>query len=544
MGNPLELSIREQVDVTCRRLLSELDRDPYSATFGCFDRRHWAWKLADTPEATFQRNAWPLAWWAKQTGDPVARAELWQAVEAALSYCTRVQHRDGAFDQAFAHEHSYGATAFLLHPLIAAYAALRSDGARSPNPAIEAMLDRAATFLVRGDERHGRISNHIAGAALSLHDAGRLFGAPRYVARSRQLLDRVLSWQSPEGWFVEYEGADPGYQTLCVDYLARMQRDVRDPRIEEALGRSTEFLSWFAHPDGTFAGAYGRRRTAILYPGGLAILGRESPLARALVAFALRAIRRRETVTLLDVDMGNVAPLIASYIDAIDHADTTGETRAATLPFERGEIARDFPEAGLYVRGGRRVYAVIGASNGGVIRVFDRQSGACRHADDGYAGELDDGRIITTQAGTSRVRTSVSPAAIAIDVPFHVLVREAMTPWRGLVLRALALTVMRVTFARELLKRILVRVLIGSARTVPLRLRRRVDLDSGEPVRLVDSIESKTGSRVRWLESGRRFVSIHMASSRYFERFRAESPTRIDVDELNARRSVTITIEL
>jgi len=53
------------VETACRHLLSAQDRDPFSAAYGCFDRRYWGWKLIDFPEATFQRNVYPLAWYWK-----------------------------------------------------------------------------------------------------------------------------------------------------------------------------------------------------------------------------------------------------------------------------------------------------------------------------------------------------------------------------------------------------------------------------------------------------------------------------------------------
>ena len=99
-----------------------------------------------------------------------------------------------------------------------------------------------------------------------------------------------MASQSGEGWFPEYEGSDPGYQTLCLYYLAKIYHLHPDSQLKTALERAVEFLSWFAHPDGTFGGEYGSRRTAIFYPGGLAILSREIPLAGRLVRFMLDSI--------------------------------------------------------------------------------------------------------------------------------------------------------------------------------------------------------------------------------------------------------------
>ena len=75
----------------CRRVLGDVDRDVLSSTRGCFDRRYWAWKLADMPEATLQRNVFALAWWRERLheSEGVSRELLTDAVAAGLRYAAR-----------------------------------------------------------------------------------------------------------------------------------------------------------------------------------------------------------------------------------------------------------------------------------------------------------------------------------------------------------------------------------------------------------------------------------------------------------------------
>jgi hypothetical protein len=54
-------ALREQCDEAAHRLLAAQQRDVFSPTYGSFDRRYWAWKMAELPEATLQRNVHPLA---------------------------------------------------------------------------------------------------------------------------------------------------------------------------------------------------------------------------------------------------------------------------------------------------------------------------------------------------------------------------------------------------------------------------------------------------------------------------------------------------
>src|SRR5690606_1069158 len=141
---------------------------------------------------------------------------------------------------------------------------------------------RGADFLVKHDEAHAPIANHIAGAVLSLFACAKEFDEPRYQQSAKTLLDKILKMQSNEGWFVEYDGADPGYQTLCMYYLAQVQAYIQNPNLNNALEKSLDFLIWFAHPDGTFGGEYGSRRTAVYYSGGIAILAERFAQASTL----------------------------------------------------------------------------------------------------------------------------------------------------------------------------------------------------------------------------------------------------------------------
>ena len=259
--------LRRAAETAALRVLSDQDRDPASPTYGCFDRRYWAWKLVDFPEATFQRHVYPLAMLVQ---DPASRlhnrADVRDAIASGLRFAISIQHANGSFDQAFPYEQSWGATAFLLQPLLAAFELVR-PGLGGDADRVAGRLSAGATFLRRHRERHGLITNHLAGGAHSLYAAGRVLGDSAATAAADSLVTQILASQSREGWFPEYGGADPGYQTLCLYYLAEIARLKPSPELTRALERALEFLQWFVHPDGTLGGVYGSRRTRISYLG-------------------------------------------------------------------------------------------------------------------------------------------------------------------------------------------------------------------------------------------------------------------------------------
>ena len=538
--------IREQVLQTCRHLLSEQNRDPYTPSHGCFDRRYWGWKIADFPEATFQRNVYPLSWLLRKP-DPdfrVGKDALFESVQAGLSYTANIQHSNGSFDQAFPWEQSFGATAFLLYPLLEAYRVVESDCTQEFRAKIEGCLRGSAEFLCRHDERHGCISNHIAGAALSLFHCSDHFADARYQRRAWSLLEGLLEDQSEEGWFPEYGGADPGYQTLCLHYLAGIYRLRPDNRLREALRRAVEFLSWFAHPDGTFGGEYGSRRTAIFYPGGLAILAREIPLARSLLCFMADSIAQGRTVTLNDVDIANIAPVLENYLTVLDSGMPDPVEENPVLPCRTDDARRDFVEAGIFVRGTGRYYALFGASNGGVLKLFDRRERKAIWNDGGYVGQTSSGEYVTTQV-TDLDRTSRwADEEISLETDFYLLPRSSPAPLLFLLLRLMNLTFMRSIILGNWIKKGLVHFLINRRRPLPLKLSRTIKFGM-KTVTVIDKIQGPL--QLRWLEYGRPFVGIHMASARYFEGIvggAVWAPRRIDVIALHNSGEFECQLEL
>ena len=130
---------------------------------------------------------------------------------------------------------------------------------------------------------------------------------------------------------------------LFVYIIWRRHIDLNpDPAFKSALGRAVEFLSWFVHPDGSFGGEYGSRRTAVYYPGGIALLADEFPLAAAMTSRMMASISQGHTVTLHDIDIGNLAPLLQSSLLALDALIKFPGLEQNTLPCDQHEVSIDF----------------------------------------------------------------------------------------------------------------------------------------------------------------------------------------------------------
>jgi hypothetical protein len=531
--------LRRAAETAALRVLSDQDRDPSSPTYGCFDRRYWAWKLVDFPEATFQRHVYPLALLLQ---DPASRlhnrTDVMDAIRSGLQFAISIQHANGSFDQAFPFEQSWGATAFLLQPMIAAFEAVRpclgGDADR-----IAARLTASAAFLRRHRERHGLITNHLAGGAHSLYAAGRTFTDAAATDAADALMAEVLSSQSPEGWFPEYGGADPGYQTLCLYYLAEIAAWKPSASLSGALDRSLEFLQWFVHPDGTLGGVYGSRRTRLAYLGGFALLASEFPLAASISEGLSAAAGDELPVTVQTVDSGNLAPLFTNLVRSLSIRQPAARAAAAVLlPRDRQTARVDFAGAGLHVRVTPAYYAIVGSRNGGTLTVFDRTSNVRVCEDGGYVGQLEDGRFVTSQV-TGAHETNVDADSVTVDASFHTMSRPVPTPALFVILRILNLTVMRSIAVGNAIKRALVARLVAPQGRIDLRVVRRFTFR--ERVEVHDRFSNAGGLAIRWMRGRVPLQSLHMASAGYYDgaalRTPPQTPIEIDAPALTRTRA-------
>lgn len=535
----MKQSLRDQVLGKCRYLLNEINRDPASSLNGCFDRRYWAWKLVDMPEATFQRNLSPLSWFVEQPEATAYREQIQEAILCGLLYTARIQHADGSFDQAYPHEHSFGASAFLLADLLTAYLRIRDLCNQKERNQIERCLRKTANFLSKREELHSYISNHLAGASLGLLKAADYFDSPDYRQRGHVILTRIIENQSQEGWFPEYGGADPGYQTLCMHYLAQIQQISPGERLHEALRKSIGFIQYFIHPDGSFGGEYGSRRTEIYYPGGIALLAEAFPEAAAVHQIMLHAMENGQNTTLWDMDMGNTAPLLTSSILALDKRK--GTTQLPALPFQQDSLSRQFPEAGLAIRGTGRYYCVVGASNGGVTKVFDKQKKKIILDDCGLLGSTQKGQWVTTQILNRENSFSLTDDMCHIETSLYRFDAPTPTPFLFLGLRILTLTFMRLPFFNEWIKKLMVRSLIRTGTPLPIQRHRTITFHPNA-IHIEDRIRRRKSISLRRLFSGGKFSAIHMASARYFSASQIDtrSRTAVDIQTLNKNGEVSV----
>jgi hypothetical protein len=500
------------------RLLGTLDRDPLSPTFGSFDREHWAWKFRDFPVNMLQTGLLPLAMLYTSRSNPYAGQErLLEWILGAIDATLRRQHRNGAFDSVAPYSQDHGVTLALVATLASALGTLGDSVPIELRERVLTTIARGGAFAERSDEDYAFISNHQALFALAWQRAGDALGSDAYRARSVAIVDAIIAHQSTDGWYAEYGGPDPGYESLGLFYLAMLLDETPLPRLAESAARSVRFLAHCVHPDGSVGGAYGSRLTQLWYPGGFELLAGRDPLADRIASFVHARLERANVVTPDTVDTHNLPSLLYAYLVAANACDELRESQEPVkLPCEGGPLLRHYDASGITVAVTQHYHAVTNGRRGGVMTVCSRESESLVFEDSGVAIEAQ-GRSWTSaapatvervefDAGASQAQSLVQPGAPR---------NAPITPAKFLILRILCFTAFRSLTLGKALRRMIVARLVTGRDAGPFRCQRTVRFGSNT-IDVEDRVTEHAAVPSGRPRLTRGYQPFHMGSARYF----------------------------
>jgi hypothetical protein len=499
------------------RLLSSFNADTTSNLYGVGDRYHWAWKLIDFPNGTFQGAVHGLAILLRLKSLPsnLSELDILGYIRLLLKGLKSITATNGSLDEALPNEASFCVTALVASDVLATRNLL--EGYLSPDEMQEwlEIVRPLIAFLNKQDESHALISNHLASGALAMFRWHAATGDTIAESRGKMWLDRILRHQSPEGWFSEYGGADPGYQTWCTTQLAQLHLLRPDLGIIEPLKLSFSFLVHAAHPDGSFGGSYGNRNTRFLLPGGIQLLSGQDANASALSSFARNSISKQASVTLDCMDAGNLVPFFNDYALAAWAERTTDlAVEEATLPCHSNAGRRWFPEAGWIVDCGPRHYSIVNMKRGGAaVHFFNKK----RYIDNPGSIISDSKKILySSQLTTAHdiVNISLDTNNMTLTFPLLPVKRPIPGPFDFIVLRLLSITLFRSLKLGNLIKIALVKLLIKRKLTSVGHVNR--EFHFGENFKIRDTIIGMRDTKS--IGDARHFSAIHMASQGYWQR--------------------------
>ena len=233
-------------------ILYNMDRNPYSASYGCLDKEYWHYRMVrEFPSTVYQSAALALALIFKTTGD----RELLPHIRAGMDFWQKQQNRDGSFAEWYRNERSIVATAFTLCAMIEA---LEAAGDEIDRKVYIGTFKKAADFLINNKEYF--VQNHAAGAAAACYKLHCLTGEEKYKDAYIRMLNEMDAERSKEGWFYEYGGFDYGYHSVSMYYLSKIDCELSRKLLTEAA----QFLTKVLPEDSVVPFSLGSRNTGYL----------------------------------------------------------------------------------------------------------------------------------------------------------------------------------------------------------------------------------------------------------------------------------------
>jgi len=491
------------------KLLTLLDRNPHSPTYGCFDRNFWQYKIIDFSSGMSQEFVWPLALVHSLDlpDNPYYQQEsIRNWVEAGILYAAQSAHKDGSCDDYFPFERAGGAAAFSLLACIEAYRLLGLE-----NQAALDFFELRANWLAHHNES-GQLTNHQALIVLCLELLGDLLKTEQWVAARESRLDRVLAWQNPEGWFQEYEGCDPGYHSLTVSCLARIYELRPDPRVKVALTKAVRLAAEFVHPDGSYGGEYGSRNTYNFFPHGFELVGRWLPEALQVNDGFLKSLACDCGPCYTDDHI--VGHHTWNYLLAWQDFVAARPPRS---PRPQGRVW--LPEAKLLIdrRGSTELYMAL--NKGGVFKLF--RDGKLVQSDTQFSIQLRQGGKLKNAVGhlVEEYNLQLEDNSIMIQGALGWAKQKQMTPLNLMILRVVMLTVGR--FYPNQVRKLLQKMLITGKDSAPFKFVRQLswegDVQAGSWT-ITDELKSDAWERVESAGIGGDQTSIYVVMSRTFQR--------------------------
>ncbi len=486
------------------KILTLLDRNPHSPTYGCFDRTFWQYKVIDFPAGMSQEFVYPLAlaYHCNLPGNifyqqPIIK----QWVEAGILYAAKSSHSNGSCDDYFPYERAAGASAFSLLACIESYSLMDLH-----NPTILYFLQLRADWLARHQES-GRLTNHQALIVLCLELLGNLLQSDRWEEAKEERLAQVLAWQNPEGWFIEYEGCDPGYHTLTISCLARVYELNKSEKLKKAIARAVELAAQFVHPDGSYGGEYTSRNTYNFFPHGFELVGKWLPEALNINDRFLQGLSNGLGSCYSDdrIIGHHTWNYLLAWRDFI-------LARPPLQPRPQGRFY--LQEGGILIdrRGNTELYLAL--NKGGVFKLFrDRKLVV---SDTQFSLLVRQGNKLKNAVGhlVDNYQIELEPDRIAIAGNLGWAKQKQMNPFNSIFLRLVMLSVGR--FFPNLIRRILQKILITGKQTTPYQFNRQFSW-KGTYWQVSDLLKTQSWDNIVSADIGCDRTSIYVVMSRTFQ---------------------------
>jgi len=502
------------------RLLSNMDRNPYSPTYGCFHRDYWLDKTSDFPDAVRQFGVQALALIYKyKFPDNIYQNnnKIRDWAIAALDFWSKIQHQDGSFDEFYPYERGWvGPTAFTTYASIEAFQLLKKEIPDKTKSRITNTIKKAAYFIAEGETEEDHLANHHAMASLALWKAYKLLHDDKLKTAFDKAFSTFITYHdNGEGWSREYDGIDPGYLSATVSFLSKIYQDHPDPRIKKIIESSIKMSSYFVYPNGFYAGSLGSRNTLHFYPHGFEIMSHDFLIAASVSEKMLFALGQNKLVPPEIISDRYVFYRVPEYLQAyLDYSDLSSPL--PELPYEKKSLNKYFKKAKILALSKDNHYLIANLAKGGVFKIFNQQSQKLIYNDCGIIGRLDNNMIITSQWIDDNYQIEVNNNKISISGNLqYIPPNKLFTLLKNIIFRiVLLLTGWSPKMSHFIKGKIRKSIILGQ-RPAPVSFTRKIYF--GTSWNLTDEITINSNVKIKKLSIGDEFFVRYVPQSRYFQ---------------------------
>jgi len=346
------------------KLLTNLDRDKHSPTYGSFDRNHWHYKIRDFSSSILQQSSLSLALvYANnfQGNKYFNNEKVKELAIAGIIYWTKIQHNNGSFSEYWHNEKSIPATAFTLSAICETCTILKIK-----NKKVFKCIRKATNFLIKNCE-DGALNQEMTSITAIAH-SGELLSDELIKIKAQKKFDSLLSKQDSEGWFSEYCGVDIGYLTVTLDYLIRYFNITNNKKAITSATNIIEFIKYFVHPDNTIGGEYGTRNTEYFLPYGFEFMQRFNPIAGRII---------KKIMTNINNNNSNLCFDERYYLHYVSHSFIksaiiyTNQHSKVLLPFETS-FEKYFSNGMIFIKSTEHYYLIYSLMKSGVFKIMGK----------------------------------------------------------------------------------------------------------------------------------------------------------------------------
>ncbi|MGD1808946.1 hypothetical protein ACP6PL_26395 [Dapis sp. BLCC M126] len=486
------------------KILTLLDRNLHSPTYGCFDRNFWHYKIIDFPSGMAQEFVLPLAlaYSLEIPNNPYyLQKMIHKWVEAGILYAAHTAHPDGSCDDYFPFERASGATAFSLLASIESYQILGLN-----NYEILSFFEKRADWLVHHYES-GKLANHEALIVLCLELLSRLLETSKWDTAKAARLERLLTWQSQEGWFTEYSGFDPGYHTLTISCLARIYELNKSEKLKYIITKAVELAAQFIHPDGSFGGEYASRNTYNFFPHGFELVGKWLPASLSINDQFLIGLKNGLAPCYADDHIigHHTWNYLLAWRDFVTERSISVTRDVASLWLKEAQIL-------IKRRPGTELY--VSLNKGGIFKLFRNQKLVA--SDTHLSLQIRKGKKILNAVShlSGDYDVKISQDELTISGNMGWAKQTQMSPLKLMILRLVMLTFGR--FFPNLIRKILQKILITGKQDAPFYFTRHFKYEDGSWY-ITDELFAKSWLNVINAGIGCDQTSIYVVMSRTFQ---------------------------